>query len=386
MPSRNIKLLTWFNFFTDFKLYAPIAIIYFSKVTGSFALGMSIFGITQLSAALFEVPTGIFSDYIGRKKTVMLGALFATLSIIFYALGINFWILIIGAISEGISRAFYSGNNEALLYTTLSGTKQTDDFHTHYGKLSSMFQIALGISALIGGLLATYSLSLVFWLSVIPQLLCIIIATWFTEPKVTEKQTTNIYSHLRGSINSFLRNPKLRLLSIADILGFAFGEASFQFRSAFVKSVWPLWAVGIPQMLSNILAALGFSFSGKVINRFGLTKVLLIGNIYNRVIGILSFGFVTIFSPIFMTTSSLFYGLNETAKNTLIQREFTDKQRATMSSLNSLAGSLFFAVVAYLIGFVADKLAPNQALLIVQFFLLINTLIYWRLFKNYKTS
>jgi len=26
---RDLRLLTWFNFLTDFKLYAPVAIIYF---------------------------------------------------------------------------------------------------------------------------------------------------------------------------------------------------------------------------------------------------------------------------------------------------------------------------------------------------------------------
>jgi hypothetical protein len=55
---KNIKLLAWFNFFTDFKLYPPVAIIYFARVSGSYALGMSIFAITQLASAIFEVPTG----------------------------------------------------------------------------------------------------------------------------------------------------------------------------------------------------------------------------------------------------------------------------------------------------------------------------------------
>ena len=57
---KNIKILTWFNFFTDFLLYAPVAIIYFERITGSYALGMSIFSIIMIGSALFEVPTGIF--------------------------------------------------------------------------------------------------------------------------------------------------------------------------------------------------------------------------------------------------------------------------------------------------------------------------------------
>src|SRR3989338_5288499 len=110
MLSKNIKLLTWFNFFTDFKLYAPFAIIYFSQVSGSFTLGTTIISITYISAAFFEVPTGILSDFIGRKKTLILRSLSAVLFITCYALGSSYWILVIGAILEGLSRSFYSGN------------------------------------------------------------------------------------------------------------------------------------------------------------------------------------------------------------------------------------------------------------------------------------
>lgn len=113
MLERNIKLLTWFNFFTDFRLYYPIAILYFAQVTGSFALGMSVFGFTQLSQAFLEVPTGVFSDYIGRRKTVILGSIFATLAVVSYSFGIT-WALFLGAFFEGLQRSFYSGNNDAL--------------------------------------------------------------------------------------------------------------------------------------------------------------------------------------------------------------------------------------------------------------------------------
>ena len=64
----KIEILKWFNFFLDYKLYAPISIIYFTSITHSFALGMSIFSIEMVSSALLEIPTGVISDRIGRKK------------------------------------------------------------------------------------------------------------------------------------------------------------------------------------------------------------------------------------------------------------------------------------------------------------------------------
>jgi len=46
-------------------------------------LEMNLFSIIMISSAVFELPTGIFSDFIGRKKTMMLGAVCSVLLIIF---------------------------------------------------------------------------------------------------------------------------------------------------------------------------------------------------------------------------------------------------------------------------------------------------------------
>lgn len=112
---RNVRLLAWFNFFTDFRPYAPIAILYFAQVSGSYALGMSVFSAVMLAQSLFEVPTGVFSDLIGRKKTIVCGALAGVLSLVCYATGGTYIVLLAGAAFEGLARAFYSGNNDALL-------------------------------------------------------------------------------------------------------------------------------------------------------------------------------------------------------------------------------------------------------------------------------
>ena len=194
--NRNIKLLTWFNFFTDFKLYAPVAIIYFSQVSGSFALGMAVFSIATVSSAFFEIPTGIFSDMIGRKKTVILGAFFAVLYVVLYALGASFIFLAIGALLEGLSRSFYSGNNDALLHDSLSSEKQEHLYEKYLGRIGAMFQIALATSAVLGGVIAYWSFPLVMWLSVIPQIICLILAFKIIEPRAHIVESGNVYKHL----------------------------------------------------------------------------------------------------------------------------------------------------------------------------------------------
>ena len=379
---RNIKLLNWFNFFIGFRFYDPIAILYFSEVAGSYALGMMVFGVTNLSQAIFEVPTGIFSDFIGRKRTMILGAVSVLFAVFCYALGFSYWILLIGGVFEGLAFSFFSGNNEAMLHDTLKEKGKEDKYSHFHGKLSGLPQVAGAVSALLGGFIAFYSYSLSFWLSLFSLAICLGLSLFLIEPKVISEKSTNIYSHLWEAIKLFVKNPKIRLLSFASIWSYGLGESGWLFRSAFNATVWPVWALGIPQTIANLGAAFGFFFAGRAISRFGAKKILLFGDIYARIVNIIPLVFVSIFSPIIAILASPFFGLMETSKSTLFQKEFTDKQRATMGSLNSFAGSILFFVVSFCLGSVADLLDPAKGLLILQVFSIVNLFIYWRLLKR----
>lgn len=386
MLERNIKLLSWFNFFTDFRLYAPIAIIYFANVSGSFALGMAIFSITMVASALFEIPTGIFSDLIGRKKTVILGALAAVIYSIFYAIGLSFWFLAFGAVFEGLSRSFYSGNNDALLHDYLSQSKKEDQFDEYLGRTDSMFQVALAVSAVLGAILAMYSFPLIMWLSVIPQVIALILASRLTDIKRQTVESGNIYSHLKEAFSLFIKNSKLRWLSLASIISYGFGEAGYQFQAAFYNTLWPVWAVGMAKVLSNVGAAFSFRFSGRIIKKYNALPLLLGSSIYAKAINLFAAAIPTIISPLLMTTTSLFHGINSVAKNTLLQKEFASRQRATMGSLNAFAGSLFFGLVAILIGLMADTFSPAAAIIIIQLLSLPTIFIYTKLSLDGKQS
>lgn len=381
---KNIKLLAWFNFFTDFKLYSAIAILYFTKVTGSFALGMSIFSIANIADAIFEVPTGILSDRIGRKKTIIFGALASILYSICFALGGSFWMLVLGALFQGLSVAFYSGNNDSLLHDSLTESGKEKEYHVFLGKLSSLFQLALALGAVLGAMLASKSFAYVMWLSVISQVICFFISLQMVEPKIHIQKSSNIYEHMKEAILLFKTNKKLRLVSIAGMISSSVGEAAFQFQAAFYSTLWPLWAVGIAKMLSYIGAMFSFYLSGRFINKFKEIKVILIGNIYSRIVNSIALLFPTQASPLLYSSTSIFYGSLSVARNSLLQKEFTPHQRATIASLNSLAESLFFAFFAFILGSIGDFIGPAKTLFIAQFISLIGTYLYWRVFQHEK--
>jgi MFS family permease len=380
--SRNITLLSWFNFWADFRPYGPIAILYYTQVSGSYALGMSVFSAAMLAQSVFEVPTGVYSDMIGRKRTVIYGAVAGVFALGFYAFGGSYLGLIIGAIFEGLGRAFYSGNNDALLYDTLAEMENRDGFQKYLGRTSSMYQVGLSVSALIGSLLASLSFQIVMVVSILPMILALVFSLRLIEPRThSAAMTTNIYAHFSTAFRHFRHNARLRTLSIAGVLGFAIGEASWLIRSAFVAMLWPVWAIGIAQLIGNATAALSFYFAGSIIKRFGEYRLLVGGTTIVQATNLFGLLIPTVASPAIMALNSIFYGVNNVAQSSLIQREFTDEQRATMGSLNSLAGSVVFAVFSFLLGALADRIGIIPALIVAVLLSFIPMMMYWRLLR-----
>ena len=78
----------------------------------------------------------------------------------------------------------------------------------------------------------------------------------------------------------------------------------------------------------------------------------------------------------------LLYGVTEVSKNKLMQLEFTDHQRATMSSLNSLFGNVTFSIIFIVLGIFADSIGPAKALILLTLASISTTYIYYLLFKN----
>lgn len=382
MYRKNIRLLKLFNFLVGFSLFAPLAIIYFCNVSGSYALGASIFGIVMLASAIFEVPTGIWSDRIGRKHTIIMGSVARAIAFILYAIGLSYWWLVAGAILEGLSRSFYSGNNDAFLHDTLADDGVEQDYDEHLGKSMASEHLGIAISAMLGGIVATYSYTYLMWLSVIPQLLLILVSFSFISAKSRRQTGSNIYAHLKEAISLFIRNKKLRALSLADAISFSTGEVSFQFRATFFASIWPVWAIGVLNTTLQLGATLSYYFSSRLLKWIGAEKFLLLRSLVGKVSGLIAFGIPSIFSPLITILPSFMYGAGQVAKSTLMQREFTDYQRATMSSLSSLLSSVSFALMTVLVGLFADRTSPQLALLTLTLISLPIILIYWNIFKQ----
>ena len=385
---RNVRLLGLFNLCVDFRIYAPIAVVYFAHVTGSYALAVLIFSIAKIASTVFEVPTGVFSDFAGRKITIAVGQVASFFSIFAYAVAGDFSVLALGAVFEGLAFSCFSGNNEALLYDTLKEEGAEMHYAEYQGRASSMFQIALAVSALVAAIVLGWSgMRMLFALSLVPQFAGLIVALLFHEPAQTGRRfEANVFAHIFEAFAGFVRDVRLRDLSIASILGFAIGEAKHMFYPAFFALLWPAWALGVAGMLVHAFAAIGFRAAGRLIRRFRELPVLLGSNFASIVFGVGAVALPTVASPVITSLASFPFGPSVVAQGSLMQKAFSDAQRATMGSLIALGGNLLFALAVYAIGALADRIGPRYALLTAEILSISVTLLYWRLYRSVSTG
>lgn len=380
---RNVVLIGILNLLMDLKLYGVIAVVYYIKVAGNMTLGMSVFSVTMIASALFELPTGVISDKVGRKKTVVLGTIASLVYSIIFALSKDYIWLVFGAIFEGLEMAFFSGNNNALLYDTLKEEGRENEYTRYLGKTNSMYQIASLLGGVIGGVILYFtSYKAIMWLSVIPKALNVIVSIFIYEPKVFTENKNNVYSQAINSIKLVFKNKTLLKQVIADSISEGVGESTYQFRSKFYEMLWPQWALGIPGVLANIGLFIANWFSDKILKKVKKTTVIIGGYMYSILSNVVGALLNNVWSPLVLVTNSVIP--TGVVKEEISQKLYTDEYRASMASIKSLISSISMSIFFLLVGFVADNFGVAYTIAIMQVFKIIVVGIYANIFKNNK--
>jgi hypothetical protein len=198
--------------------------------------------------------------------------------------------------------------------------------------------------------------------------LCLLVALRIREPLVHRPVETNVLGHLGSALRGIRGNPVLRRMTLVSALRYS-GESAAQLSPVFVAGLWPLWTLGLWRTFGHGVAFAGFRLSGWVIGRLGAARTLLFGELFDAVVNTVALVRPTVVSPVLLGSPA--YGISTIAQQTLLQHEFTDRERATMGSLASLLGSFLYALVAVGAGLVADRWGIVAALLGIQAVVLI---------------
>lgn len=324
-------------------------------------------GILSVVIVIMEYPSGYISDRIGYRVSLSLAALLGMAGWTIYTVAATFAHVMVAEILIGISLAFISGSDSALLYETLKAEDSEQLYARHQGRMSGYSQAGEAMGALFAGVLYAYAPLLPFVLQIGVWGLALLITRSLHEPtREIAPHAGHLVEALRTARYAFVENKSLRYTILLNAL---LGLASFYpvwliqpyMQDAKVPLTWfgPIWSG------ANLTVAFFALISHRVSSFMGdrsmvLLFLLLIG------VGYAGLGMVGgMWGFLFYYFLTSMRGLRGPMMLNLTQQECPSANRAGILSLQSLTFRLLFVCTGPLVGLLADQGGVRQAFLVL---------------------
>lgn len=355
----NLPLLNAFAFL-KMALFPMAIITLFWKDQIGLSLGdiLLLQAIFSVATIVMEYPSGYISDRLGYRFSLLLASLLGISGWATYTVAGSFATVLLAEIQLGISYAFISGADSALLFETLRGSGREEEYLRHDGRMTAWAQAGEAAGAIGAGVLYAWAPLLPFFLQVAVWLVAWLICRKLREPAGHPPEP--IVSHWReaGGIarRALVETPALRW---ALLFGAVLGLASFfpvwlvqpYMQERGVPLAWfgPIWAA------ANLMVSLGSILSARAQFHLGSRGVVWLCLLLTATgyLGLATTGAIWGFAWYFLLT--LMRGLQGPLLRLRIQQRSRRGERASILSLKSLLFRLGFIAAAPLVGMLADR-------------------------------
>jgi len=360
MRKNNIKIAYILSFLGEFYFPISVWLFYYLEFLDFKQIGI-LTAVKLVSANLFEIPTGVFADFFGRKTSIFISFLLYGLVMFGFANISVFWMFIALDILKSLSNAFMSGSLEALVYDSLEDKKEYDKV---VANMESLAWVGLFLSSIIGGYLYFYWFRSPYIIQGILYLLAAVTALGLVEPKIDSqkyKMAEMIKFNLRGFKELFGNRNISQISTVFITLGAGYFIASewlgiSQAREYGMDSR----GVGLLFAAGYLVSATASQFYPKLRNWLGAKKLLLItagillgSFLLAKWVGVVM-GSILIMARIASSTTF------RNTRSSIINGLIASKSRATTLSTLNLLSQLPMALMAYFMGDYIDHHSPNS--------------------------
>jgi MFS family permease len=319
---------------------------------------------------LFEVPTGIVADTVGRRASYLLGTVTLTVSTLLYVLlwqvEAPFWQWAGVSMLLGLGFTFFSGAVEAWLVDALTATGFDGDLETVFGRGQIVSGVAMLGGSVAGGYIAEVtSLGVPFVLRAVVLAIMFVVAfalmrdIGFT-PKRGGRVTTEMREIASASIEYGWRVPAVKWIMVSSIFIGGVGIYVFYALQPYLlELVGDPDAYGIAGLVAAIVAGaqivggIAAPWIRRVFHR--RTTALLM----STVVATLTLALMGVFASFwavlgFVVVWALLFAAERPIRQTYLNGLIPSRQRATILSFDSLLSSSGGVVAQPALGRAAD--------------------------------
>jgi hypothetical protein len=351
----NIRLYPWFRAASDGHAWITVFFLYMSQ---SLPLDkvIQLGAVYYLSAFVLEVPSGYFSDRIGRRPTLLMSAGALMASYCCFIIGAGFWWFAAGQFLLAAGIAMQSGTDTALHYDSLKALGRESEYAQREATAEQWGLIMLAIATLSGGVLGLIDLRLAYVFSLFSATTMGVLVWRFTEPSHSDETMGSAESFISVVFSCFarLRDPVLGWIMLVVILLYALAHIVYEFYQPYITLLQlPVFTASSQAPLISGLVISASMFGGAIGARASISwqsKLGLVGLLATAMLiqlGIVAAMAVTL-SPIVLLlvcARNFPMALVHAPVRAAIAPRISRAQRATYLSLQGLAERLFFALL-----------------------------------------
>ncbi len=353
-----IKFAKWFN------LVMPVVVLFYQDNSLGMQQIFMLKSIYSVAMVVMEIPSGYLADVWGRKKTLILGSFLGTAGMAVYCLSYEFWAFAAAEVILGIGYSFISGADSALLYDSMKAAKREKDYMKQEGWITSAGNFAEAIAGVCGGLLATFSLRMPFYVQLLIAAVAIPAAFLLKEPKVQSTALAKGFGTTLQTVRETFQHTRLRAaLLISSFAGTASLTFAWFVQPYFKAANLPVSLFGVMWTVLNLSVGVSSMFSYRIERKVGQRNALLI-IILGFTIGFyLAAWEVSLIGISFLFFFYLVRGIAHPILKDYINRDTRSEVRATILSLRNFVIRINFAIIGPALGYLTDNFSLSWALI-----------------------
>ncbi len=329
---------------------------------------------------IFEIPTGVVADTVGRKASYLLGTI--TLSVttgLYWLLWVMhapfpWWAIV--SILLGLGFTFFSGAVDAWLVDALTFTKYTGSLESVFGRGLVVTGISMFVGSVLGGVVAqATNLGVPFLIRAGILFVMLVFAAFvmkdlgFKPDKSMGplKATRNV---LNQSIEHGLKKRSVRYVILSAPFASGVGIYAFYALQPYLLELFgdpkAYSIAGLAAAILSLSQVAGGMFAPRVRGLFARRTSTVIGASIASVISLVVLGLTSMFwlAVVFLIIWGFVFAVAGPVRQSYLNDMIPSKQRATVLSFDSLFGSLGGVFIQPALGRAADIWGYGTSLVI----------------------
>ncbi len=399
LKDRQYFKFCMYGFLKNLRFFDAFFILFLVEQGMSFTQIGLLYAVREVTTNLFELPSGLLADTLGRKKALAGSFILYISSFILFYIFQNFWFFLLAFMLYGLAEAFRSGTHKGMVMDYLKLINRDNQAANYYGHTRSWSMIGSALSALIAGIIVLYrgSYESIFLYSVVPYALNFILILSY--PASLDRSLKPAVNSKRKRMGSAIRM-LIELLKKPLVLKIIYSSAAHTAYLRAVKDyiqlvmvnlaiVLPILVyldmeqksgilIGILYFLIFLASSAASKFSSKLANRSrrSLTRLtLLAGFLFGALSGM---AFMHEFWIISLLAFALIYVMENIRKPLLtgaIADQVPKEILTSVISAQSLLRTIITSLLALAFGLLADHFGIGISLFTISTLLLLSGLL-----------